>query len=98
MTQPHYRGAPGQKRNTRPARPPGRPGQGPGPGPGPRPRRRPGPPPPQPLPPLPEEATNGPVSADAAPVVGVLELHPKGHGFLRSPARGYRPQADDAYV
>jgi transcription termination factor Rho len=29
---------------------------------------------------------------------GVLELHPKGHGFLRDPARGYKVQADDPYV
>jgi transcription termination factor Rho len=29
---------------------------------------------------------------------GVLELHPKGYGFLRSPARRYTAQANDAYV
>lgn len=29
---------------------------------------------------------------------GVLELHPKGFGFLRNPARHYSPQASDAYV
>jgi transcription termination factor Rho len=29
---------------------------------------------------------------------GVLELHPKGYGFLRSPARSYVPQPADAYV
>lgn len=29
---------------------------------------------------------------------GVLELHPKGYGFLRSPARHYAPQPADPYV
>jgi len=29
---------------------------------------------------------------------GVLELHPKGYGFLRSPARHYAPAPADAYV
>ncbi len=29
---------------------------------------------------------------------GVLELHPKGHGFLRNPARHYAPAASDPYV
>ena len=29
---------------------------------------------------------------------GVLELHPKGFGFLRNPARHYSPQAADPYV
>src|SRR5438552_13006309 len=29
---------------------------------------------------------------------GVLELHTKGFGFLRSPARNYNPQPADAYV
>jgi transcription termination factor Rho len=29
---------------------------------------------------------------------GVLELHPKGFGFLRSPARHYTPQSADAHV
>ncbi len=33
-----------------------------------------------------------------SPAQGVLELHPRGHGFLRNPARNYFPQADDAYV
>jgi transcription termination factor Rho len=33
------------------------------------------------------------------PVVeGVLELHPKGYGFLRSAARSYTPQPSDPYV
>ncbi len=29
---------------------------------------------------------------------GVLELHPKGFGFLRNPARHYAPKPDDPYV
>ena len=29
---------------------------------------------------------------------GVLELHPKGYGFLRNPARSYAPTPNDAYV
>jgi transcription termination factor Rho len=29
---------------------------------------------------------------------GVLELHPKGYGFLRNPARNYAAQGTDAYV
>ena len=29
---------------------------------------------------------------------GVLEMHPKGYGFLRNPARHYAPTAADAYV
>jgi transcription termination factor Rho len=29
---------------------------------------------------------------------GVLELHPKGYGFLRDPARNYRATAGDVYV
>jgi transcription termination factor Rho len=29
---------------------------------------------------------------------GVLELHPKGYGFLRNPARHYAPQPADPYV
>lgn len=29
---------------------------------------------------------------------GVLEMHPKGYGFLRSPARHYAPTQSDAYV
>jgi transcription termination factor Rho len=29
---------------------------------------------------------------------GVLELHPKGYGFLRDPARNYAAQRSDAYV
>lgn len=29
---------------------------------------------------------------------GVLELHPKGFGFLRNPERNYKPQSGDAFV
>ena len=29
---------------------------------------------------------------------GVLELHPRGHGFLRNPAKHYTPTPNDAYV
>ncbi len=38
------------------------------------------------------------MSAPAATANGVLELHPKGYGFLRNPARSYFPQSADAYV
>src|SRR5437764_988910 len=33
-----------------------------------------------------------------SPAQGVLELHPRGHGFLRNPVRNYFPQPEDAYV
>jgi transcription termination factor Rho len=29
---------------------------------------------------------------------GVLEMHPKGHGFLRDPKRNFKPMANDVYV
>ena len=29
---------------------------------------------------------------------GVLEMHPKGYGFLRNPSRHYAPTPNDAYV
>jgi transcription termination factor Rho len=32
------------------------------------------------------------------PAQGVLELHPKGYGFLRSPSRHYAAQSSDPYV
>src|SRR5437763_2336726 len=32
------------------------------------------------------------------PTQGVLEMHPKGYGFLRNPARFYAAQPSDAYV
>jgi len=35
----------------------------------------------------------------AAPTrTGVLEMHPKGHGFLRDPKRNFKPGATDVYV
>jgi transcription termination factor Rho len=46
-------------------------------------------------PPLPDET---PVPGEALIVQGVLELHPKGYGFLRDPARFYATQAADPYV
>jgi transcription termination factor Rho len=58
-------------------------------------RRRPSPPPNQ----TPrEELPPGPADPDAPPVVGVLELHPRGYGFLRNPARSYLSQPGDPYV
>ena len=40
------------------------------------------------------------MSASAVPAVhqGVLEMHPKGYGFLRTPAKNYVPQTTDPYV
>src|SRR4051794_33790358 len=29
---------------------------------------------------------------------GILELHPKGYGFLRDPSRNYKAGQDDVYV
>jgi transcription termination factor Rho len=43
----------------------------------------------------PEPAAHG---GPRTPIEGVLEMHPKGYGFLRSPAKGYAPQSADAYV
>jgi transcription termination factor Rho len=34
----------------------------------------------------------------AAAVTGVLELHPKGYGFLRDPAKHYQPRPSDPFV
>ncbi|HEY2156518.1 MAG TPA: hypothetical protein VGH33_12880 [Isosphaeraceae bacterium] len=35
----------------------------------------------------------------AAPTrTGVLEMHPKGHGFLRDPKRNFKPNAGDVVV
>ena len=39
-----------------------------------------------------------PMSRDDQSVQGVLELHPKGYGFLRNPARNYAAQPADPYV
>src|SRR5262245_11931894 len=38
------------------------------------------------------------MSHDGTTAKGVLELHPKGYGFLRNPAKSYFAQAGDAYV
>jgi transcription termination factor Rho len=38
------------------------------------------------------------MSRDDQLAQGVLELHAKGYGFLRNPARNYTPQPGDAYV
>src|SRR5947209_16908205 len=38
------------------------------------------------------------MSQDKQTVQGVLELHPKGFGFLRNPARQYAAQPADPYV
>jgi transcription termination factor Rho len=38
------------------------------------------------------------MSANGKPAQGVLELHPKGYGFLRNPARSYAAQPSDPYV
>ena len=35
---------------------------------------------------------------DSRTAQGVLELHPKGYGFLRNPAKYYTPTANDPYV
>src|SRR5262249_23768970 len=38
------------------------------------------------------------MSRDNSAAQGVLELHPKGYGFLRNPARNYAAQPADPYV
>jgi transcription termination factor Rho len=38
------------------------------------------------------------MSRDNSSAQGVLELHPKGYGFLRNPVRHYGPQPSDPYV
>src|SRR5262249_14554009 len=38
------------------------------------------------------------MSRDNSAAQGVLELHPKGYGFLRNPARNYTAQQADPYV
>src|SRR5580704_3378982 len=40
----------------------------------------------------------GPMTAEQVLTQGVLELHPKGFGFLRNPARHYTAQPSDPYV
>lgn len=39
-----------------------------------------------------------PPAPDAKPAKGVLEMHPKGFGFLRDPAKNYAAQPTDPYV
>jgi transcription termination factor Rho len=48
--------------------------------------------------PVPRPAPANGVVHLAEPVEGVLELHPKGFGFLRSPSRHYEAQQGDPYV
>ena len=38
------------------------------------------------------------MSMVGATFTGVLELHPRGHGFLRDPARNFKVAASDVYV
>src|SRR5438046_1582857 len=38
------------------------------------------------------------MSSNHSLVQGVLEMHPKGYGFLRNPARSYTAQQADPYV
>jgi transcription termination factor Rho len=54
--------------------------------------------PPQPAPEAAAPAHDERVPEDAVAVEGVLEMHPKGFGFLRSPARHYAAQPADPYV
>ena len=86
-----------RRHNTGKSKPPHRAGK-------PNPGRRQGPPPRQHQPPRnsthgerPAEHRGGPPGATVA-ARGVLEMHPKGYGFLRDPAKGYVPQPGDAYV
>jgi transcription termination factor Rho len=37
-------------------------------------------------------------TADLATCTGVLELHPKGYGFLRNPAKNFKAASNDVYV
>ncbi len=54
---------------------------------------------PVPHPPRAERAEHAePLPNGGIPAEGVLELHPKGYGFLRSPARNYAAQPADPYV
>ncbi len=53
-------------------------------------------PPPEAEPFVPPEKNSSPAAVE--PAEGVLELHPKGFGFLRTPARNYVAQPADPYV
>ncbi len=91
------------RRPSRHSRPSFRP-QGPGHGPSRRPRHRHGPPRPANRPrdqfydrPAPQrQMPTGPV--EDREVLGVLEMHPKGYGFLRDHTRNYVRDPNDAYV
>jgi transcription termination factor Rho len=48
--------------------------------------------------PHPPPPANGAAVQESESVQGVLELHPKGYGFLRNPARHYVAQSVDPYV
>ena len=43
-------------------------------------------------------STENNMTRQLPPSQGVLELHSRGHGFLRNPARNYSAQAEDAFV
>src|SRR5438067_10338138 len=58
---------------------------------------RPSTPPPPSAPYLPPQRISMP-PPNGEPAQGVLELHPKGYGFLRNPARNYVAQPADPYV
>ncbi|MCY2970330.1 MAG: transcription termination factor Rho [Planctomycetota bacterium] len=45
-----------------------------------------------------EPAMDLPLPEDAVSLQGVLEIHPRGYGFLRNPAKDYVPQASDPVV
>src|SRR4051794_22037910 len=49
-------------------------------------------------PPPPRYPMREPMTRDTTAAQGILEMHPKGYGFLRSPAKNYTPQPGDAYV
>ena len=45
-----------------------------------------------------EPAMDLPLPEDAVSLQGVLEIHPRGYGFLRNPAKDYAPQPSDPAV
>ena len=45
-----------------------------------------------------EPAMDLPIPEDAVSLQGVLEIHPRGYGFLRNPAKDYAPQPSDPAV
>jgi transcription termination factor Rho len=44
------------------------------------------------------EAASGKFGTTMTPAQGILELHQRGHGFLRNPAKNYVAQGNDPYV